>query len=104
MFIVELLINFLYRFSFLSTLLLYIFYIIVGFFIFIVFIIYMDTGVFEWRNLSLYFDMNTYIFLFERHKREIYIFILIQQLVFLAYLFYLKRKLKLRLNCELKQI
>ncbi|EOV0661000.1 HD domain-containing protein [Campylobacter upsaliensis] len=104
MFIVELLINFLYRFSFLSTFLLYMFYIIVGFFIFVVLIIYIDIGVFEWKNLSLYFDTNTYIFLFERHKREIYIFILIQQLVFLAYLLYLKRKLKLRLNCELKQI
>lgn len=104
MMIVELLVNLLYRFSFLSKFFFYLLYIVVSFFIFIVLIIYVDTGLLEWHNVGIYFEKDTYIFLFERHKREVYYFMLAQQIVVLGFIFYLQRQLKMRTNCQIKQI
>lgn len=64
----------------------------------------MDTGLFEWHNVGIYFQKDTYIFLFERHKKEVYYFMIAQQIVFLGFLFYLQRQLKMRTNCQIKQI
>lgn len=90
--IVENIMAFIYKHRIFRNSLYYIFFTIIGVFVFVWLLLYINLGKSDF-SLKLLIDLNTYYYLISIYKRELAIFLIIEQIAFILILLYQNYKL-----------
>lgn len=102
--LIESIMDFIYKHRLFRKFFYYTIWSVVGILCFVWFLIYKNTGIINF-NPKVLLDLNTYGYLMSIYKREIAIFLILEQIILLGIIFYQNYKLKAPLDeAEIKKI